>query len=145
VNKRILIVGIAAVVASLGPAAAKAQSLPPYAQPAPASAQPPPPYASGQAQLTGRVAWFQPFHLQLNKGPHIYLHQGTVINPTGLTLEPGMPVQVYGHISPDGTFQADEIDLLPPPRIRRARYVPFPPDNGPPNGPPPNGPPPQQQ
>ena len=39
----------------------------------------------------------------------VSLHQGTIINPTGITLEPGFRVAIYG--SPDGNaFAADEID-----------------------------------
>jgi hypothetical protein len=39
----------------------------------------------------------------------ITLHRGTVINPTGLQLRPGMQVTIAGH--PGGrTFNADEID-----------------------------------
>jgi hypothetical protein len=39
----------------------------------------------------------------------VSLHQGTIINPTGITLKPGFHVTVYGN--PDGTaFAANEID-----------------------------------
>jgi len=39
----------------------------------------------------------------------VELHQGTIINPTGLTLEPGMNVTIEGY--PDGSnFDATEID-----------------------------------
>jgi hypothetical protein len=42
-------------------------------------------------------------------GESVTLHRGTIINPTGLQLEPGMQVTIAGH--PDGsTFDADEID-----------------------------------
>ncbi len=40
---------------------------------------------------------------------HVLLHQGTIIIPTGLRLESGMRVTVYGH--PEGrVFAAQEID-----------------------------------
>jgi hypothetical protein len=40
---------------------------------------------------------------------NVALHQGTIINPTGLTLEPGMSVTIDGYA--DGsTFDATEID-----------------------------------
>jgi hypothetical protein len=40
---------------------------------------------------------------------NVALHQGTIINPTGLTLEPGMNVTIDGYA--DGpTFDANEID-----------------------------------
>ena len=40
---------------------------------------------------------------------NVKLHQGTVINPTGLTLQPGMSVTIYGE--PNGThFDANIIN-----------------------------------
>jgi hypothetical protein len=39
----------------------------------------------------------------------VMLHRGTVIDPTGLQLRPGMQVTIAGH--PDaGTFEANKID-----------------------------------
>jgi hypothetical protein len=72
-------------------------------------------------RLTGRVVSFRPWNLQLDIGPHIYLHPGTVIRPTGLTLQNGMFVRVFGHRTADGNFAADEINLIPgpPPAFRR--------------------------
>jgi len=44
---------------------------------------------------------------------HITLHQGTIINPTGIRLVEGMHITVYGNA--DGpTFQANQIDVSPP-------------------------------
>ncbi|HXP92952.1 MAG TPA: hypothetical protein VN905_05740 [Candidatus Binatia bacterium] len=40
---------------------------------------------------------------------NVELHQGTIINPTGLTLEPGMPVTIVGY-GDGGQFDANEID-----------------------------------
>ena len=40
---------------------------------------------------------------------NISLHQGTIINPTGIRLEAGYPVTITGHPS-GNTFVADEID-----------------------------------
>jgi hypothetical protein len=40
---------------------------------------------------------------------NVTLHQGTIINPTGIRLQPGYPVTIYGR--PNGsTFLADQID-----------------------------------
>jgi hypothetical protein len=39
----------------------------------------------------------------------VSLHQGTIINPTGITLEPGFHVRIYGYPN-NGTFLANEID-----------------------------------
>jgi hypothetical protein len=40
---------------------------------------------------------------------NVELHQGTIINPTGLTLSPGMSVTIVGYNAGD-TFAANEID-----------------------------------
>lgn len=39
----------------------------------------------------------------------VHLHQGTIINPTGLTLEPGMRVTIFGY-NAGAWFEANEID-----------------------------------
>jgi hypothetical protein len=39
----------------------------------------------------------------------VTMHRGTIINPIGLQLEPGMRVTICGHAA-GGTFEADEID-----------------------------------
>ena len=88
------------------------------AVPAIASAQG---YEDSEHRLVGRVIAFKPWNLQLDNGPHIYLHPGTVIRPTGLSLQNGMFVRVFGHRTADGNFAADEISLVPgpPPAFRR--------------------------
>jgi hypothetical protein len=40
---------------------------------------------------------------------NVQLHQGTIINPTGIQLQPGYPVTVAGRVN-GNTFVADEID-----------------------------------
>jgi hypothetical protein len=40
---------------------------------------------------------------------NVTLHQGTVINPTGIQLQPGFRVTIYGEAN-DNTFAANEID-----------------------------------
>jgi hypothetical protein len=68
----------------------------------------------GQQQIQGRVTAFDgrfSLHVQQPDGEvdAIQLHQGTIINPTGLTLAPGMTVTVVGE--PQGNvFAANEID-----------------------------------
>ena len=62
-------------------------------------------------RFAGRVVDFAPYNLQLDRGPHIYLHKGTVLRPRGLNLQSGMAVVVIGHDDVNGSFQADEIDL----------------------------------
>jgi hypothetical protein len=54
---------------------------------------------------------------------NVALHSGTVINPTGIRLQAGFPVTVYGHPSGD-TFVADEIDT--PYHYVPAAYYPYP-------------------
>ena len=84
--------------------------------PAIASAQDVPSYASGDAnqQIQGTVSaindtWNISVTDTNGYTDSIALHQGTIINPTGLTLEPGMNVTIDGY--PDGSnFDAMEID-----------------------------------
>lgn len=64
------------------------------------------------AQISGVVSSFSGYNLQLRNGTAVSLHQGTVINPTGTTLTPGMRVQVRGSRNSAGGFNADEIDVL---------------------------------
>ncbi len=63
-------------------------------------------------QLTGTVSSFSPYNLYLSNGVHVELHNGTVINPTGTNLTPGMRVRVIGARNSDGTFNANEIDVI---------------------------------
>ncbi len=73
------------------------------------------PYSSRPDYLTGSVADFQPYNVWLGRGSnslHITLHDGTVINPTGITLSPGMRVRIWGHWNNDGTFEADQVDVV---------------------------------
>ncbi len=44
------------------------------------------------------------------------MHQGTVINPTGLPLQNGMRVTIYGY-NAGSTFAANEIDAHLPPIV----------------------------
>jgi hypothetical protein len=72
-------------------------------------------YRAVEQRLVGRVISFEPWRLQLDRGPRIVLHRGTVIHPTGLSLQNGMFVRVFGHVASDGAFSADEIDVTAPP------------------------------
>ena len=107
----------AANIALILPLAALAQDDPTYAQQpgAPQYAQAGvPSYATQDQQIHGRIASFDGgYNLQVrdDKGylDNVQLHQGTVINPTGLTLAPGMVVSVNGY-SQGSYFAANEID-----------------------------------
>ncbi|MBC5810550.1 MAG: hypothetical protein GIW95_06825, partial [Candidatus Eremiobacteraeota bacterium] len=57
------------------------------------------------------VSSFNRFDLYAQNGVHVILHQGTIINPTGHTIQAGERVTVYGHQNGDGTFSADRIDV----------------------------------
>ena len=61
----------------------------------------------------GRVTYFRRFELQIETAPNIYrqvhLHQGTIINPRGTTLAPGMTVDVSGVTQADHSLNADAI------------------------------------
>jgi hypothetical protein len=73
-----------------------------------------PSYATGEESIRGRIASIDgKYHLQLrdDRGfiDNVSLHDGTIINPTGLRLSPGQTVTVLGHNS-GKTFEANEID-----------------------------------
>ena len=61
----------------------------------------------------GKVTFFRHFDLQLETAPNVYrdvhLHPGTVINPRGTTLTPGMNVDVSGSVQSDHSLNADTI------------------------------------
>jgi hypothetical protein len=65
-----------------------------------------------QTSITATVSYFEPFNLWLDGRTHVYLHQGTIINPTGITLRRGMEVTIYGYQNRDGSFNADQIDVI---------------------------------
>jgi hypothetical protein len=87
----------------LAPTAALAQSSPSYANPGPQD-----------EQIHGRIAAFDGgYNLTVRDergfNDTVQLHQGTIINPTGLTLQPGMIVSIAGY-NAGGFFAANEID-----------------------------------
>ncbi len=96
------------------PALASAQQTygnqPSYAQPPPVA----PTYAN-QTKITGTISgfdgqWVVYMHDDRGYTDHITLHQGTIINPTGIKLLEGMKVTVYGYA--DGsTFQANAFEV----------------------------------
>jgi hypothetical protein len=84
--------------------AVQAQNIPSYAQPQPMSDE----------QIRGRIVGFDGAYslaLRDERGfvDNVRLHQGTIINPVGLALEPGMIVCVMGYnVGP--YLDAEEID-----------------------------------
>ncbi len=78
------------------------------------SASAAPGYASRDEEIHGRISEFLgKYHITVRDDQgyvdDVSMHQGTVINPIGLTLSQGMRVTIYGHGDGD-TFEADEID-----------------------------------
>jgi hypothetical protein len=89
------------------PLAAQAQDVPSYAQGQPS-------YANGEENIHGRIVSFDgEYALQVRDEQgyvdNVQLHQGTIINPTGLTLEPGMVVSILGY-NGGPYLAANEID-----------------------------------
>lgn len=69
---------------------------------------------SDEETIHGRIQSFHgKFDLQVrdDRGyiDNVQMHQGTIINPTGISLQPGMSVTIYGH-NEGRTFAANEID-----------------------------------
>jgi hypothetical protein len=95
----------AAALATVGlvlPTIASAQDVPSYAQP------------SRDESIQGRISSVNgTFNISVrdDRGflDNVELHQGTIINPTGLTLATGMNVTILG-VSNGGEFDATEID-----------------------------------
>lgn len=116
---KILTAALAALLLAT-PIAASAQDAPPYGD-APAQnqevAQDVPSYAQVPAQdeqIRGRIVSFDgAYSLQVRdeRGfvDNVQLHPGTIINPTGLTLAPGMIVSILGYNS-GNYFAANEVD-----------------------------------
>ncbi|HTX04055.1 MAG TPA: hypothetical protein VMD07_10270 [Candidatus Acidoferrales bacterium] len=68
----------------------------------------------GRHELRGTVTYFNAFTMDVRAAREVvpvHLHQGTIINPRGLTLHPGMYVRVFGFWA-NGNFQADRIGLI---------------------------------
>jgi hypothetical protein len=101
IAKRFLtLLSAAALAASITPLAAAAQ-VPSYAQPGPDTIH------GTIASIDGKYT----ISVRDDRGyiDNVSLHDGTVINPTGWTLEPGQAVTIEGQPA-GGTFNADVID-----------------------------------
>jgi hypothetical protein len=91
--------------------------------PAGAMAPRPPARLSGPPPLGGIVVAARPYYVQIRTRDGRYvnldLRNGTVINPLGTTLTPGMRVAVRGVPGPNNAVTTDEIDVRvgPPPPI----------------------------
>jgi hypothetical protein len=86
----------------------------PAAAPAPPAEVPSYARPSGDETLSGRIVSFDgAYALQVrdDRGftDNVRLRQGTIINPTGITLAPGMSVTIHG-VNTGSTFAANQID-----------------------------------
>jgi len=69
----------------------------------------------------GTIASVQGSSVTLGDGRTIFLHQGTVIHPTGTSLQPGMRIAVTGDRDGYKRFNAGLVDLAGTPGYRRIR------------------------
>ena len=126
---------LGATIALALPAAAQQSQYgeqPTYSQP---YSQPPAPPYGHQDKITGTVSgfdgqWIVYMHDDRGYTDHISLHQGTIINPTGIKLLEGMKITIYGYAN-GSTFDANRVDVAYSP------YSPYYGSNG--NPVPPNG------
>jgi hypothetical protein len=75
------------------------------------SAQPFDPYYSNAREVEGVIASVDKTHIQLYGGRDIFLKDGTVINPSGTALSPGMHVFVVGTPGGNGAVNAQRVDV----------------------------------
>ncbi len=71
-------------------------------------------YYGARADVSGIVTYYNRFDLRVRIGgrdQYVRLHQGTIINPTGISLRPGMRVNVAGMRERNGTLDANRIDV----------------------------------
>lgn len=107
-RRALLVPILAAFVAGIAlPAAAQQpdqQPLPSYARPS---------YAQTEQTIRGRVTTVNGMYMEIadvnGYTDRVQLHQGTIINPTGIRLAPGMTVTIMGHAN-GSVFVANEID-----------------------------------
>jgi hypothetical protein len=105
---RFLTAAAAASFVLIAPLVASAQDAPSYAHPAVPS------YGTQDQEIHGRIIGFDGAYvveLRDDRGyvDTVRLHQGTVINPIGLTLGQGMVVSIDGY-NAGSYFSANEID-----------------------------------
>jgi hypothetical protein len=69
------------------------------------------PHYDQRDRYTGVIAYVNGGAFKLRNGRTVFLHNGTVINPTGVRLQPGMRVSVFGRPAGDGNINANEVDI----------------------------------
>ncbi len=78
----------------------------------------PPGGSNPNRQTEGTIAVVNGTNVRLEDGRNIFLKDGTVINPTGTRLQPGMHIYVYGVRGGNGAINATRIDVVPGPYYR---------------------------
>ena len=70
---------------------------------------------NAQGSTSGQVSYFKRYDMQVKTGINGYrsirLHQGTIINPRGESLQVGQQVDVSGVSESDGTIDANVITI----------------------------------
>ena len=77
---------------------------------------PPPPSGYQQGGARDVIVWIssvQGSSFTTGDGRTVFLHRGTIINPTGITLRPGMRVHVWGWTAHNHNINADKVSVLP--------------------------------
>ncbi len=69
-------------------------------------------YGHGMRSDRGVIASVNGTNVRLEDGRTIFLHNGTVINPTGVTLRAGQRISVMGSRGGHGAINANEIDVM---------------------------------
>jgi hypothetical protein len=97
-----------------------------FAAPVAAAAEQVPSYASAQETIKGTITGFNganTVYVHDDRGyvDTISLRQGTIINPTGIRLQEGMQVTIYGR-NVGQSFEADRIDTPYPPSYYASPY-----------------------
>ena len=67
----------------------------------------------GHRHVQGRIVSVQGSDFTLDNGRTIFLHRGTVINPTGRRLHAGQFVIVDGMSAGNHNVNANEVDIAP--------------------------------
>lgn len=68
-------------------------------------------YGNAVARAGGTIAEVRGGMLRLQDGRPIFLRRGTVINPTGIDLRPGMRITVRGEPGGNGAINAEVIEV----------------------------------
>jgi hypothetical protein len=73
----------------------------------------PPSGGNGSRETSGTIAVVNGTNIKLEDGRNIFLKDGTVINPSGTKLQPGMHIYVQGVRGGNGAINATQINVQP--------------------------------